>query len=122
MKNALLTLTATAVVALGNVNAQTRPVATATPSPSASATPVTPAERKEAAGTISDVTPDRSLVLATDSDAGEPLVFRFATQVTYVDEDGKVIEAAGLRKNLRVRLSYVKAGGDNVIDKVTILP
>lgn len=79
------------------------------------------AERDEAIGTITDVTPERSLVLHTGTSAGEPTVFRFAQQVTYVDEDGRVVEAAGLRKNLRVRISYVKAGADNVIEKVTIL-
>jgi hypothetical protein len=78
-------------------------------------------EREEATGTITDVTPERSLVLHTGTNAGEPIVFRFAPQVTYVDEDGRVVEAAGLRKNLRVRVSYVKAGADNVIEKVTIL-
>ena len=119
MKTLLLTLLGLTLLSLGNLDAQTRPVApaTATPTP----TPLA-GERKEAAGTISDVSTDRSLVLQTDTDAGEPLVFRFAAEVTYVDEDGKTIEAAGLRKNLRVRLSYVKAGGDNIIDKVTILP
>ena len=81
----------------------------------------TAAEREEATGTVTDVTPDRSLVLHTGTNAGEPVVFRFAPQVAYVDEDGKALEAAGLRKNLRVRVSFVKAGADNVIDKVTIL-
>ena len=82
---------------------------------------MTAAEREEATGTITDVTAERSLVLHTGTDAGEPVVFRFAPKVTYVDEDGRVIEAPGLRKNLRVRLSFVKTGGDNIIDKVTIL-
>ena len=80
-----------------------------------------PAEREEATGTISELTPDRSLVLHTGTGDGEPLVFRFAPAVTYVDPDGKIVEAAGLRKNLRVRVSYMKAEGDNIIDKVTIL-
>jgi len=77
--------------------------------------------REEATGTITDITPGQSLVLHTGTNAGEPAVFRFAPEVAYVDSDGKRVEAAGLRKNLRVRVSYVKTGGDNIVDKVTIL-
>ncbi len=120
MKARILTLLViTSVVALGNLHAQNASAVPATTAPPAA---VTAAERKEATGIISDVTPERSLVLQTDADAGEPLVFRFAPEVTYVDEAGKVVEAPGLRKNLRIRVAYIKMGGDNVIDKVTILP
>ena len=101
-----------------SLNAQRSTVAPVITTPAASPTA---AEREEATGTITDVTPDRSLVLHTGTNAGEPTVFRFAPKVTYVDGDGRVVEAAGLRKNLRVRISYVKDGADNVIDKVTIL-
>ena len=110
-----------AIVALATVaplSAQTSAAAPIVTTPTAR--PTAP-EREEATGTITDVTPERSLVLHTGTNAGEAVVFRFAPQVTYVDEDGKIVEAAGLRKNLRVRISYVKAGADNVIDKVTIL-
>ncbi len=93
----------------------------AVPSASTSPTGGIVAERKEATGTITELTPERSLVLQTDSDDGEPLVFRFAREVTYVDKDGKTLEAAGLRKNLRVRVSYAKIGGDYIADRVTIL-
>jgi hypothetical protein len=79
------------------------------------------AERHDTTGTITDYTPDRALVLDTGTKPSEPLHFRFAPKVTYVDTDGKTIEAPGLRKNLRVRVSYLKHGGDLVIDKVTLL-
>ena len=117
MKKTLYALLCSTMLAAANLNAQTSPSAPAVTTPTATET----AEREEITGTITDVTPDRSLVLHTGTDAGEPVVFRFAPQVTYVDEDGKVVEAAGLRKNLRVRLSYLKTGGDNIIDKVTML-
>jgi uncharacterized protein YndB with AHSA1/START domain len=78
-------------------------------------------QREEITGTIQDVTPGRSLVLHTGTNAGEPLHLRFADEVTYFDSDGKRLEAAGLRKNLRVRVSYVKQGGDNIVDRVTLL-
>ena len=37
------------------------------------------------------------------------------------DGDGKTIEAAGLTTNPRVRVHYVKIGGDNVADKITLI-
>ncbi len=108
----LLTLT---FIMCGQVFAQD---ASTDPSPAAS---ITSGERKEASGNISELTPGQSLVLHTGIKEGESTVFRFAPQVTYVDADGKTVEAAGLRKNLRVRVSYVKAEGANIVDRVTIL-
>ena len=106
------------LVALAPLNAQT--VSTASPAKPAAVAPAS-VEREEVVGTITDVTPERSLILHTGTSGGEPLEFRFAQQVTYVDEDGRVVEAAGLRKNLRVRVAFVKSGADRVIEKVTIL-
>jgi len=117
MKTSLLVLLCLALVTSGHLHAQ----ATATVAPAGTPVAVAAADREETTGTITDVTPERSLVLHTGMNAGEPLLFRFAPEVTYVDSDGKTVDAAGLRKNLRVRVSYLKAGGDNIIDKVTIL-
>ena len=78
-------------------------------------------EHHDLSGTISDYTPERALVIDPGTKPSEPVHFRFAPKVTFVDTDGKTIEAAGLRKNLRVRVSYVKQGGDMVADKVTLM-
>jgi hypothetical protein len=32
-----------------------------------------------------------------------------------------VLEAPGLSTNLRIRVYYIEVGGDNVVDKVTLL-
>src|SRR5438874_9823737 len=73
----------------------------------------------EKTGRITDYTPDSALVLDTGS--GEPVHYRFAKKVTYVDNDGQVIQASGLHKNLRVRVHYLKQGGDMIVDKVTLI-
>jgi hypothetical protein len=73
----------------------------------------------ENTGRITDYTPDNALVLDTGS--GEPVHYRFAKKVTYVDNDGQVIQASGLHKNLRVRVHYLKQGGDMIVDKVTLI-
>ena len=72
----------------------------------------------ESTGTITEYTPDSSLVLDTGS--GEPVHFVFGRNVTYVGADGQAVQASGLRKNLRVRVHYLVVGGDKVIDKVTL--
>ena len=72
----------------------------------------------DATGRIVDYTPESALVL--DTGAGEPVHYKFAKKVTYIDADGRELEASGLRKNLRVRVHYLKVGGDLLVDKVTL--
>jgi hypothetical protein len=72
----------------------------------------------ESTGKITDYTPDSALVLDTGS--GEPVHYNFAKKVTYVDKDGQTIQAPALTKNLRVKVHYVKQGGDLIVDKVTL--
>jgi hypothetical protein len=73
----------------------------------------------ESTGTITEYTPGSALVL--DIGTGEPVQFKLSKKVVYADSDGKVIEAPGLSKNLRIRVHYLKVGGDNVVDKATLL-
>lgn len=96
---------------LATVNAQTS-------APGTGGSPAANATAMEATGTVSDYTPDSALVLDTGS--GEPVHYKFARKVTYVDEGGREVQASGLRKNIRVRVHYVRQGGDLVIDKVTL--
>jgi hypothetical protein len=69
-------------------------------------------------GKITDYTPDSALVLDTGS--GEPVSYKFAKNVTFVDKMGTTIQAPALSKNLRVKVHYIKQGGDLLIDKVTL--
>jgi len=57
-------------------------------------------------------------VLSTGT--GEPVHYRFSKSVTYVTPEGKVIEASKVRKNAKVRVHYMKEGGDMVVDKVIV--
>jgi hypothetical protein len=74
----------------------------------------------EMTGTIKEYTAGSTLVLETLAPS-EPVQFRLSKNVTYADTDGKAIEAAGLTTNRKVRVHYIKIGGDNVADKVTII-
>ena len=70
-------------------------------------------------GTITEFTPGSTLVLNTGS--GEPVHYRLAKNVTYVNAKGKTITAERIRKDRKVRVHYTKEGNDMVVDKVTIV-
>src|SRR5437868_632082 len=74
----------------------------------------------EITGTIKEYTASGSLVMETLAPS-EPVQFKLSKNITYADADGKTIEAAGLTTNQKVRVHYVKIGGDNVADKVTLI-
>jgi hypothetical protein len=71
-------------------------------------------------GTIKEYTPGVALVLETLAPS-EPVHFKLNKNVAYADTDGKAIEAAGLTVNQKVRVHYIKVGGDNVADKVSLI-
>ena len=85
-----------------------------------STTTTAPAGGKVGGGTIKQYTAGSSLVLDTLA-PNEPVQFKLGKDVTYADKDGKTIEAAGLTTNQKVRVHYIKVGGDNVADKVTLI-
>jgi hypothetical protein len=74
----------------------------------------------EMTGTIKVYTSGNVLVLDTLAPS-EPVQFKLSKTVTYADADGKVLEAAGLTTNQKVRVHYTQVGGDNVADKVTLI-
>ena len=80
---------------------------------------VTTGSELESTGTISEYTPDTELVL--DIGTGEPVQFKLSQNVVYADSDGTALVAPGLSTNLRIRVQYIEVGGDNVVDKVTLL-
>ncbi len=73
----------------------------------------------ESTGTITEYSPGTSFVLNTGS--GEPVHYKFGKTVTYVTPDGKVIEATKVRKDAKVRVHYIKEGGDMMVDKVVVM-
>src|SRR6059058_4773693 len=100
---------------LGVIFAAALPIAVA----HAQTSSVTTGSELESTGTITEYTPGSALVL--DIGTGEPVQFKLSQNVVYADPDGTVLEAPGLSKNLRIRVYYIEVGGDNVVDKVTLL-
>jgi len=79
-----------------------------------------PKSGAEMTGTVKEYTAGTSLVLETLA-PNEPVHFQLSKDTTYADADGKTIEAAGLTLNRKVRVHYIKTGGDNVADKITLI-
>lgn len=97
-----------AVTLIGSVHAQTSSITTAA------------ASGGDMTGTVKEYTPGSLLILETTAPT-EPVQFKLSKKIVYADADGKVIEAAGLTTNGKVRVHYLKVGGDNVADKVTLI-
>src|SRR4051812_10754974 len=74
----------------------------------------------EMTGTVKEYTPGTALVLETLAPS-EPVQFKLSKIVAYADKDGKPIEAAGLTANQKVRVHYIKIGGDNIADKISLI-
>lgn len=72
----------------------------------------------ESTGTVTEFTPGRALLLKTE--AAQPVQYKFSKNVTYVTSDGRVIEASKIRKDLKVRVHYIKKGDDMLVDKVIV--
>jgi hypothetical protein len=74
----------------------------------------------ESFGTVTEFTPGDSLILKTE--AAEPMRYKFGKTVTYLNANGKVIEASKIRKDSKVRIHWVKEGDDMLVDKVILTP
>jgi hypothetical protein len=72
----------------------------------------------ESFGTVTEFTPGDSLSLQTE--AAQPLHYKFGKNVTYVNSHGKVVDASKIRKDSKVRVHYLKHGDDMIVDKVIV--
>jgi hypothetical protein len=72
----------------------------------------------ESAGVVTEYTPGQALILQTE--AAQPVQYKFSKTVTYVTADGKVIEASKIRKDSKVRVHYLREGDDMLVDKVIV--
>jgi len=115
MKSLLTIICAVAFAAIA-ANAQTSSTTTTTTQQGANTTTTSTTEN---VGTISEFTPGSTLVLSAGT--GEPVHYKLARNVTYINAKGKEIKAERIRKDRKVRVHYTKEGNDMVVDKVTIV-
>src|ERR1700730_12104965 len=112
-----LSITCATTLFVAVANGQTSPT-TATTTTTAKGTETT-TTTTESVGVITDFTPGGKIVLSTG--AGEPVTYKFGTTVTYMNANGKEINASKIRKDRKVRVHYVKEGNDMLVDKVTVV-
>lgn len=74
----------------------------------------------EMTGTIKEYTAGTALVVETLA-PNEPVQFKLSKTISYADADGKTLDAPGLTTHQKVRVHYIKVGGDNVADKITMI-
>ena len=101
------------LVTYGQTSTSSTTVATGTNGATETTTTTT-----ESTGTVTEFTPGHALMLKTE--AAEPVRYKFGKTVTYVTSDGKVIEASKIKKDSKVRVHYIKDGGNMVVDKVIV--
>src|SRR5689334_5161804 len=114
----LLSLVSATALFVVMAHAQTSSSSTTTTTGATDTGTTTTTTTTESTGTVTEFSPGASLVLSTGT--GEPVHYRFSKNVTYVTPEGKVIEASKVRKNSKVRVHYMKEGGDMVVDKVIV--
>src|SRR5437660_12628431 len=111
----LLTIICAVTFAAVAANAQTSPAtATTTSTTQSGSNTTTSTSTTESIGTISEFTPGSTLVVNTGT--GEPVHYKLAKNVTYINAKGKEIKAERIRKDRKVRVHYTKEGNDMVVD------
>lgn len=72
----------------------------------------------DAVGRVTEYTPGSSLVL--DIGTGDPVHYKIAKSVHFVDTDGKNMETPDITTNARVRIHYNRVGADMVVDQIAL--
>ena len=117
MIKALLGIVCATALVVAFANAQTSSTTSSTTTTAGGTTEST-TTTTESSGTITEFSPGASIVLSTGS--GAPTTYKFSKTVTYVTEDGKVIEPAKIKKSSKVRVHYIKEGNDQLVDRVIV--
>jgi hypothetical protein len=110
----LLVLICGAMLFAAYAQAQTTTSSTTTSQASGSTT----TSATDSSGTVTDYTPGAAIVI--DPGTGEPVHFLIGKTIQVVTPDGKVIEAAKVRKNAKVHVHLVQEGDHTVVDKITV--
>ncbi len=106
-------ITLMGLVAYGQTSSSSTTAATGT-----NGTTQTTSTTTESTGTVTEFAPGETMVLKTE--AADPVHYRFSKEVTYVNANGRVIDASKIRKDSKVRVHYVKDGDDMLVDKVIV--
>jgi hypothetical protein len=91
---------------------------TAGTNPATTSDTTTTSTTSNTSGTITDYTPGAAIVI--DPGTGQPVHFLIGKTVEIVTPDGKVIKAADVKKNAKVRVHLMADGNRTVVDKIIV--
>lgn len=91
---------------------------TTTSSTTTSSPGTTTSSTSNTSGTVTDYTPGAAIVI--DPGTGQPVHFIIGKTVEIITPDGKVIKAADVKKNAKVRVHLVAAGDRTVVDQIIV--
>ena len=98
--------------------AQTTTTSSTSSSPGTTSDTTTTSSTSNASGTVTDYTPGTAIVI--DPGTGQPVHFIIGKTVEVITPDGKVIKAADVKKNAKVRVHLVADGDRTVVDKIMV--
>jgi hypothetical protein len=107
----LLALICLAFVAYAQAQTTTTSSTTSSPGTTTSSTSNT-------SGTVTDYAPGAAIVI--DPGTGQPVHFIIGKTVEIITPDGKVIKAADVKKNAKVRVHLVADGDRTVVDQIIV--
>ena len=91
---------------------------TTTSSPGTTSNTTSNSSTSNRSGTVTDYTPGAAI--AIDPGTGQPVHFILGKTVEIITPDGKVIQAADVKKNAKVRLHMVADGDRTVVDQIIV--
>src|SRR4051812_43642353 len=113
----LLALICLAFVAYAQAQTSTTS-STTTSSPGTTSDTTTTSSTSNTSGTVTDYTPGAAI--AIDPGTGQPVHFIIGKTVEIMTPDGKVIKAADVKKNAKVRVHLVADGDRTVVDQIIV--
>ena len=116
-----LPLICSAILLVAYAQAQTSTTSSTTtsnPTTNSKTSDTTTTSTTNNAGTVTDYTPGAAITL--DPGTGKPIHFILGDKVQILGPDGKVLAAADVKKNAKVRVRLIQDGDRTVVDQIRV--
>ena len=116
-----LALICSAILLVAYAQAQTSTkssTTTSNPTTNSNTSNTTTTSTSNNSGTVTDYTPGAAITL--DPGTGKPVHFILGDKVQILGPDGKVLAAADVKKNAKVRVRLIQDGDRTVVDQIRV--
>ena len=116
-----LPLICNAILLVAYAQAQTSTTSSTTtsnPTTNSNTSNTTTTSTSNNSGTVTDYTPGAAITL--DPGTGKPVHFILGDKVQILGPDGKVLAAADVKKNAKVRVRLIQDGDRTVVDQINV--